>query len=87
MPRGDANRRRGPIEPEAQRADDALDEAPDRVGVERELDGLDPTAPFDVGAARAVDHHLRHVGISEVRLERSEAGHLGDELVDEAPAS
>ena len=64
---------RGPIETKAQAADDALDEAADRIGVEIECDRLDAPVPFDVRAAGTVDHHLGDLGIGEVRFERTEA--------------
>ena len=45
--------RRRPIEPQAERPDDAGDEAADRVGVEIEVHGLDAPVALDVGTARA----------------------------------
>ena len=75
--------RRRTVEPQTERCDDALDEVHDRVGVEAEHDGFADGRPLDVGAARTVDHHLGDGRVGEQRLERTEAGDLVRELLEQ----
>ena len=65
------------------RCDDPLDQVHDRVGVELEDDGLEPAGPLDVGAARTVDHDLGDGRVGEQWLERTEAGDLVRELLEQ----
>ena len=75
---------RCPIETQAQRRDDTLDQPADRIGVEIEWDGLDVPVALDVRTPGTVDHHLGDIRVGEVGFERTEARDLGDELVDES---
>src|SRR5204863_202849 len=51
--------RRRPVEPQAQRGDDPLDDLPDPVLVEADLGRLEPPGPLDEGPPAPVEEDLR----------------------------
>ncbi len=75
--------RRRAVEPQSEGRDDPLDEVDDRTRVETERDRFEPAAAFDVGEARAVDHHLGDGRVGEEGLEGAEPGDLVRELIEE----
>jgi hypothetical protein len=71
------------VDAPSERADDAVDD-PHHVLVveERAVDALDLAAALDVDVVRPVDHDLGDGLVVEQRLERPEARHVVDHLVD-----
>src|SRR5581483_3537543 len=75
--------RRGAVEPQPERRDDATDETYDRRGVESQRDGLEPALPLDERATRAVEHDLGDRRVMEQGLERSQPRDLADAVVEQ----
>jgi hypothetical protein len=55
-----------------------------RVVLERHVGRLEPPVPLDVDLVGAIDQDVRHVGIAQQRLERTQAEQLVDDVRHQA---
>ena len=66
--------------PQAERGDRPLDDEPELGLGDDDGHALERTPSLHPAPGPRVDHHLRHLRVGEQRLERAEAGEIGEEL-------
>jgi len=75
---------RRPVDPQAQRGDDLLDEVLDGLGVEDNGDAHHGTVALHPDPTRPVHHDLGDRRVTQERLERPQAAHVGQDASGQA---